>query len=121
MDHQDWNTVIIKKKVNVSGRVTAEEIRKGAFETVRKTNTGVNMAKIERDTEDAAPKTVSTKLSQAIISARTAKKMTREQLAVKINEKPKVVELYETKKAVPDVAVLSKMSRVLGVSLRKDM
>ncbi|AGE56038.1 multiprotein-bridging factor [Acanthocystis turfacea Chlorella virus MO0605SPH] len=121
MDHQDWDTVIIKKKVNVSGRVTAEEIRKGAFETVKKTNTGPNMAKIERDTEDAAPKTVSTKLAQAIISARTAKKMTRDQLAVKINEKPKVIELYETKKAVPDPAVLSKMSRALGVSLRRDM
>ena len=121
MDHQDWDTVIIKKKVNVSGRVTAEEIRKGAFETVKKTTTTTNMAKIERDTEDAAPKTVSTKLSQAIISARTAKKMTREQLAVHINEKPKVVEMYETKKAVPNVAVLSKMSRALGVSLRKDM
>jgi putative transcription factor len=121
MDHQDWDTVIIKKKVNVSGRATAEEIRKGAFETVRKTNTGVNMAKIERDTEDAAPKTVSSKLAQALIAARLAKKWTREQLAVHINEKPKVVEMYETKKAVPDPAVLSKMSRALGVSLRKDM
>ncbi|AGE53600.1 multiprotein-bridging factor [Acanthocystis turfacea Chlorella virus GM0701.1] len=120
MDHQDWDTVIIKKKVNLSGRVTAEEIRKGTFETVKK-NTGPNMAKIERDTEDAAPKTVSSTLSKAIISARTSKKMTRDQLAVKINEKPKVIELYETKKAVPDPAVLSKMSRALGVSLRKDM
>ena len=121
MNHQDWDTVVIKKKVNLSGRVTAEEIRKGAFETVKKTNTGPNMAKIERDTEDAAPKTVSSTLSKAIIGARTAKKWTRDQLAVKINEKARVIELYETKKAVPDPAVLSKMSRALGVAFRKDM
>ena len=121
IDHQDWNTVVFKQKAATSGRATAEQIRKGAFETVRKTTAGINMAKIERDTEDAPPKTVSSKLAQALIAARLAKKWTRDQLAVHINEKPKVVELYETKKAVPDVAVLSKMSRVLGVSLRKDM
>lgn len=36
-----------------------------------------------------------------------------------INEKPQIIQEYETGKAIPNPQVLSKMSRVLGVVLKK--
>jgi transcriptional regulator with XRE-family HTH domain len=37
-----------------------------------------------------------------------------------INEKPQVIQDYESGKAIPNPQVLSKLSRVLGVTLRKN-
>jgi putative transcription factor len=37
-----------------------------------------------------------------------------------INEKPSVIQDYETGKAIPNPQVLSKLSRVLGVVLKKN-
>jgi hypothetical protein len=37
-----------------------------------------------------------------------------------VNEKPQVIQEYESGKAIPNPQVLSKMSRVLGVTLKKN-
>jgi putative transcription factor len=37
-----------------------------------------------------------------------------------INEKPQIIQEYESGKAIPNPQVLSKMSRVLGVVLKKN-
>lgn len=37
-----------------------------------------------------------------------------------VNEKPQIIQDYESGKAIPNPQVLSKMSRVLGVTLRKN-
>jgi putative transcription factor len=63
---------------------------------------------------------VSSDLKKQIIQARTAKKLTQSQLAQLINEKPQIIQEYETGKAIPNPQVLSKMSRVLGVVLKKN-
>ena len=60
---------------------------------------------------------VSSELKKRIMAARLAKKMTQAQLAQAINEKPQVIQEYESGKAIPSPAVLSKLSRVLGVVL----
>lgn len=44
--------------------------------------------------------------------------MTQKDLAVKVNEKPSVIQDYEASKAVPNAQVLGKLERVLGVKLR---
>ena len=44
--------------------------------------------------------------------------MTQKDLAVRINEKPSVIQEYESGKAIPHAQILSKMERVLGVKLR---
>ena len=44
--------------------------------------------------------------------------MTQKELATKANEKPQVVNEYESGKAVPNQAVISKLERALGVKLR---
>lgn len=44
--------------------------------------------------------------------------MTQKDLAVRINEKPSVIQEYESGKAIPHAQILSKMERILGVKLR---
>jgi len=96
-------------------------------ETYQKQNAGANakgpdnrrMYKLEHDSESFAHETVSSSLKKQIQSARLAKKMTQADLAKAINEKPQVINEYENGKAIPNPQVLSKMSRVLGVKLKK--
>jgi putative transcription factor len=61
---------------------------------------------------------VNVSVSRAISDARRAKEMTQKDLATKINEKPQIVNEYESGKAAPNQQVLAKMERVLGVKLR---
>jgi putative transcription factor len=56
-------------------------------------------------------------LSQALMKARTDKKMTQKQLATMINEKPQVVGEYESGRAIPNGQIISKLERALGVKL----
>lgn len=63
-------------------------------------------------------KTVSVDVAQTIMKARSDKGLTRKDLATKINEKPTVVQEYETGKAIPNQQTLGKMERCLGVKLR---
>jgi putative transcription factor len=51
------------------------------------------------------------------MNARIEKKLTQAQLGQLINEKPQVIQEYESGKAIPSPAILSKLSRVLGVQL----
>jgi putative transcription factor len=53
------------------------------------------------------------------MQARLAKKMTQAQLAQAINEKPQVIQEYESGKAIPNGAILNKLSRALGTTLSK--
>lgn len=46
------------------------------------------------------------------------KQLTQKDLAQKINEKPSVIQDYESGKAIPSPQILSKMERSLGVKLR---
>ncbi|GFH32907.1 DNA binding helix-turn helix protein, partial [Haematococcus lacustris] len=83
------------------------------------TTTGKSAAKLEAETEDFHHERVSSTLKTQIVQARTAKKMTQAQLAQAINEKPQIIQEYESGKAIPNPQVLSKLSRILGVTLKK--
>uniref|UniRef100_A0A061S242 Putative transcription factor n=1 Tax=Tetraselmis sp. GSL018 TaxID=582737 RepID=A0A061S242_9CHLO len=129
---QDWDTVVLRKKPVSSGQQKSSSAvnqarRSGAeVETIKKhnagtnTKSGLNAAKLERETEELAHEKVSTELKKQIQQARLAKKMTQAQLAQAINEKPSVINDYESGKAIPNPQILSKMSRVLGVTLKKN-
>lgn len=56
--------------------------------------------------------------SQAIQTARMEKNMTQKDLAQKTNEKPSVIQDYESGKAIPNPQILGKFERILGVKLR---
>ena len=68
----------------------------GGNKTGPATTTGISAAKLENETEDFHLEKVSSNLKQQIIQARTAKKMTQIQLAQAINEKPQVIQDYES-------------------------
>lgn len=50
--------------------------------------------------------------------ARMELKLSQKDVAVKINEKPSVLQDYESGKAIPNPQILGKLERVLGVKLR---
>lgn len=131
---QDWDPVIIRKKpvsqaaAKDEASVNAARRAGAAVETSKKFAAGTNAkgaaqgksaAKLENETEDFHHEKVSSDLKKQIIAARTAKKLTQAQLAQQINEKPQLVQEYESGKAIPNPQVLSKMSRVLGVTLKR--
>lgn len=76
--------------------------------------------KLENDTENLAHERVSPALRQQITQARIAAKLTQAQLAQRINELPKIVQEYENGKAIPDNKILQKLSKALGVVLKKN-
>ena len=51
-------------------------------------------------------------------TARMELKLSQKDVAQKINEKPSVLQDYESGKAIPNPQILSKLERVLGVKLR---
>ena len=55
---------------------------------------------------------------QAIQTARMEKQLTQKDLAQKTNEKPSVIQDYESGKAIPNPQILGKFERILGVKLR---
>lgn len=56
--------------------------------------------------------------TQAIQQARMQKGLSQKDCAQKINEKPSVLQDYESGKAIPNGQILSKLERLLGVKLR---
>jgi len=80
--------------------------------------TSKNTAKLDRETEELRHETVSLDLTKVIQQARQAKGWSQKEFATKINEKPQVVNEYESGKAIPNNQILTKMERILGVKLR---
>ncbi|KAG1796794.1 multi protein bridging factor 1-domain-containing protein [Suillus plorans] len=76
------------------------------------------IAKLDRENEVAPPPKVNASVGKAIQTARMDKQLTQKDLAQKTNEKPSVIQDYESGKAIPNPAVLGKFERILGVKLR---
>jgi putative transcription factor len=55
---------------------------------------------------------------QAMQTARMELKLSQKEVAQKINEKPSVLQDYESGKAIPNPQILAKLERTLGVKLR---
>ncbi|GAB2229870.1 hypothetical protein Droror1_Dr00014126 [Drosera rotundifolia] len=131
---QDWEPVVIRKKAPTAAAKKDEKVvnaarRAGAeIETVRKAAAGTNRAasssttlntrKLDEETEVLAHERVPTELKKAIMQARQDKKLTQSQLAQLINEKPQIIQEYESGKAIPNQQIIGKLERALGVKLR---
>ncbi|RZC43353.1 hypothetical protein C5167_007344 [Papaver somniferum] len=131
---QDWEPVVIRKKAPTSAAKKDEKAvnaarRAGAeIETVKKSTAGTNKAassgtslntrKLDEETDVLAHERVPSELKKNIMQARLDKKMTQSQLAQLINEKPQIVQEYESGKAIPNQQIITKLERVLGVKLR---
>ncbi|XP_059661420.1 multiprotein-bridging factor 1b [Cornus florida] len=131
---QDWEPVVIRKKApNAAARKDEKAVnaarRSGAdIESVKKSNAGTNKAassstslntrKLDEDTENLAHDRVPTELKKSIMQGRMDKKLTQSQLAQIINEKPQIIQEYESGKAIPNQQIITKLERALGVKLR---
>lgn len=124
--NQDWAPVRIRpktgsKKADVSaavrsgGTVVAEK-KHGAGSNSRTGDT--NLSKLDAETDVLAHPTVSLSLSKSIQKARIEKKWSQAQLAQAINEKPAVINQYESGKALPNNQIISKIERALGTKVR---
>ncbi|KAF2314394.1 hypothetical protein GH714_026011 [Hevea brasiliensis] len=131
---QDWEPVVIRKKAPNAAAKKDEKVvnaarRSGAeIETLKKSNAGTNKAassstslntrKLDEETENLTHDRVPSELKKAIMQARTDKKLTQSQLAQLINEKPQIIQEYESGKAIPNQQIIGKLERALGVKLR---
>lgn len=132
--NQDWEPVVIRKKApNAAAKRDEKAVNEarragGPIETVKKYNAGSNKAssstpglntkKLDEETEVLSHERVSTDLKKAIMQARLDKKLTQAQLAQQINEKPQIIQEYESGKAIPNQQIIAKLERVLGAKLR---
>lgn len=129
----DWTPVIITKtaKQKTAGMSSAQAISTlkttGAVVTEKKVTAGTNkgahtgpsssLRKLEESSEEFKHAKVDASLSKAIAQARQLKKMTQKELATAINERPQVIQQYESGSAIPNPQILLKLDRALGVHL----
>jgi len=130
----DWDskTVIGLKrevpKVTKNERDINAARRSGAVVETKKVMAGGNkghqgtdhqrIAKLDRENEVAPPPKIAPCVGRAIQDARLALKLSQKEVAQKINEKPSVIQDYESNKAIPHPQILIKLERALGVKLR---
>jgi putative transcription factor len=89
----------------------------GAAENKSAHTPSVSVRKLEESTDEFKHQTVDESLSRAITTARLARKMTQRDLATAINERPQIIQEYESGRAIPNPQILSKLDRVLGTHL----
>lgn len=130
---QDWTPVVLQKttKQKIAGLNTAHAVvaqkMAGTMATEKKigaaenksahSSGGLGMKKLEESTEEFKHNTVNASLSKAITQARIAKKLTQKELATAINEKPQIIQEYESGKAIPNAQIINKLDRALGIHL----
>ena len=107
-----------RKEIVLKGRgqhVKNNLIRSG--KGVQQKNTGSEhsnkMRKLDQSDDVGKLKKINSKIAQAIIKARSAKKIKRDELAAKINVTKKTMEEFETCKANYDIKVIQKLERFL--------
>jgi len=76
------------------------------------------IAKLDRENEVAPPAKIAPSVGRAIQDARLELKLSQKEVAQKVNEKPSVIQDYESSKAIPNPQILAKLERILGVKLR---
>jgi ribosome-binding protein aMBF1 (putative translation factor) len=123
MDHQDLKPVVLKKELTKK-----EAIKKGYATPEKKIASGKNkqnkvdnsLAKLDK-TELPQLTTITHELAKQIQKARTDKKLNQDELAKKSQVPLATLKNYENpnSKVVVQSDVLNKLSRVLGVQLKK--
>ncbi|VDC07174.1 unnamed protein product [Peniophora sp. CBMAI 1063] len=96
--------VATEKKIAVGNKVAGTDHQK--------------IAKLDRENEVAPPPKVSADVGRAMMAARMELKLTQKDVAQKVNEKPSVIQDFESGRATPNPQILGKLERVLGVKLR---
>nr|ACF24561.1 multiprotein bridging factor type 1 [Gymnochlora stellata] len=125
---QDWKNVVIKKKTSkpktahekmraqASGSMSIEKKYRGG---TNKNGPSVYAKKIEAEDADFKHRKITVEFKKALMKARQAKKLSQKQLAQQCQLQASVIQQYENGKAIPNGQIISKLNRILGVSLPK--
>ncbi len=105
-NHQDWETVVLRKPVKLSGTKQPTNI-----------STKSNKQKELESDELVVPKKIDTNLKKSIQQARAANKMSQKQLATALNIPVQTIVQYENGKAIPSNQFISKLERILKTKL----
>ena len=97
--------------------VTEKKVTAGLNKSAVATGTGSSLRKLEDSSEEFKHDTVDRSLSKAISQARLLKKLTQKDLATAINERPQVIQQYESGAAIPNPQILLKLDKALGIHL----
>lgn len=106
MDCQDWKNIGWNKPKTINNKINSKKISKKEKELN-------NFEDIQQITK------VSPNISQQIIQGRTAKKITRKQLAQICNLQENIIASYETGTAVLNNNILNKIKNKLGILIKK--
>ncbi|KAI0273839.1 MBF1-domain-containing protein [Gloeopeniophorella convolvens] len=101
-----------------AGAVVATEKKVVVGNKAHQSTDHQRIAKLDRENEVAPPSKVAPSVGRAMQTARMDLKLSQKDVAQKINEKPSVLQDYESGKAIPNPQILSKLERTLGVKLR---
>lgn len=129
----DWNKFTVLRKTREQQQknihLQRQALRDGKFTTQKKQTLGANKSsqskndlntrKLDESSEAQKLKTIDRELSQQIIQARCAKKLTQDALAKQLNLNVSIIKEYETGKAVINNQILQKICRVLCIKINK--
>ena len=111
MEGQDWDTLILYRKDSDKKKETP------------KVSSKVEISKKESltldSTEGGSHQKVSLSLAKQIQQGRTIQKMSQKELALKLCVQPKIVQDYESGKAIPEPNILNKISSTLKIKLTR--
>lgn len=121
--HQDWNTVVFRKHGTSK---PADTKSKDAIKAAQRTGVPIDtIAKDHRreekdrarklEEETAVLPKLSVAMRKLMTDARTKKNLTRDQLAQRLNVKPKLIADMESGVVVSDMSLLAKVKRELGI------
>lgn len=114
MSHQDWTPVVFNKKSN-DGKDAGKPTSSSSSSSSSLSNVGVYKAASDDDVKKT--KYVSKSTSQAIMSARSEKKMTQKELAQKCNMDVSIINEIERGTCVYNATHVNKIQSVLGVKI----
>lgn len=116
MSHQDWTTVVFNKKSNDKDKNEKGTTAPSA-PSVPSSLSNVGIYKAASDDDMKKTKYVSKNTSQAIMSARSEKKMTQKELAQKCNMDVSIINEIERGTCVYNATHVNKIQSVLGVKI----
>lgn len=125
LEHQDWTTVVLKKKnSNKKPKATddnSEKVKKFTASKNSQKQVSTPAYKIEEkvDSDDYKTPKVSYSLQMQIQQARQAKNWSQKQLAQASNIQQGIIRDYENGTIIPNQLDIVKIGKALGCSLHK--
>lgn len=115
-NHQDWDPVVLKNKMNdVSNRTLR---KKGKIPTqTSKSEAQERLGKVARTEVGSVPKT-SLEMCRLVQKTRLARKLTQKQLAQMANVRPDEISKLETANKPVNMGVVAKVERQLKIQIR---